>query len=321
MIIVTGGAGFIGSNIVQGLNARGIDDILVVDDLSDGHKCLNLADANIRDYLDKDDFLARVEKGESFGALEAVFHEGACSSTTEWDGRFVMKVNFEYAKALLGWCSARRIPFIYASSASVYGMGPTYREAREFERPLNMYAYSKFLFDCHLRAHWQKLSTQVAGLRYFNVYGPREQHKGTMASVAFHFDNQLQDSGRVRLFEGSDGYGPGEQQRDFIHVDDVVAVNLWLLEHPQISGIFNVGTGRAQSFNDVARAAIAWYRGHEEDSGFGGIDYIPFPDHLKGRYQSFTEADLSALRAAGYANPFMDVATGVTRYLDWLHRD
>ncbi|MDR0701884.1 MAG: ADP-glyceromanno-heptose 6-epimerase [Azoarcus sp.] len=320
MIIVTGGAGFIGSNIVQGLNARGIDDILVVDDLADGHKCLNLADADIRDYLDKDDFLARVVKGEDFGAVEAVFHEGACSSTTEWDGRFVMEVNFAFTKALLTWCVARGAPFIYASSASVYGMGPVFREAREHERPLNMYAYSKFLFDCHLRARLGGIGSQVAGLRYFNVYGPREQHKGAMASVAFHINNQLHDSGRLRLFEGSDGYGPGEQQRDFIHVDDVAAVNLWLLDHPAVSGIFNVGTGRAQSFNDVARAAIDWHRQWRDDGSFGGIDYIPFPDHLKGRYQSFTEADLSALRAAGCGHEFMDVATGVARYFDWLHR-
>ncbi len=311
MIIVTGGAGFIGSNLVQGLNARGIDDILVVDDLSDGHKCLNLNDADIADYMDKDDFLARIRAGQDFGRVEAIFHEGACSSTTEWDGRFVMQVNYEYSKAVLEWCAPTRVPLIYASSASVYGMGPTFREAREFERPLNMYAYSKFQFDCHLRRHMHGLEGQVAGLRYFNVYGPREQHKGSMASVAYHFYNQLQSSGRVRLFEGSDGYGPGEQQRDFIHVDDVVAVNLWLFDNPQISGIFNVGTGRAQSFNEVAHAAMSWH-------GAGGIDYIPFPDHLKGRYQSFTEADMGALRAAGYAQRFTPVEEGVPRYLDWL---
>lgn len=316
MIIVTGGAGFIGSNIVHGLNARGITDILVVDDLSDGRKCLNLADADIRDYMDKDDFLARLQADEDFGAVEAVFHEGACSSTTEWDGRFVMKVNYEYTKALLAWCVTRKVPLIYASSASVYGMGPNFREKRRFEQPLNMYAYSKFLFDCHLRPQLGKLDSQVVGLRYFNVYGPREQHKGSMASVAFHFNTQLEESGRVRLFEGSDGYGPGEQRRDFIHVDDIVAVNLWLFDNPQVSGIYNLGTGKAQSFNDVARAAIKWYRARGEEGG--GIDYIPFPDHLKGRYQSFTEADMSALRAAGYVRPFMDVETGVPLYLDWL---
>jgi len=315
MIIVTGGAGFIGSNIVHGLNARGISDILVVDDLGDGRKCLNLADADIRDYADKDDFLRRIQAGEDFGPVEAVFHQGACSSTTEWDGRFVMAVNYEYTKALLAWCTARKTPFLYASSASVYGMGPTFREAREFERPLNMYAYSKFLFDCHLRPQLPTLGSQVAGLRYFNVYGPREQHKGSMASVAWHFHHQLNESGRLRLFEGCDGYGPGEQQRDFIHVDDVVAVNLWLFDNPQVSGIFNVGTGRAQSFNEVARAAINWHKG-----GGGGIDYIPFPEHLKGRYQSFTEADMGALRAAGYERPFMPVEDGVPRYMEWLAR-
>lgn len=311
MIIVTGGAGFIGSNIVQGLNARGIDDILVVDDLTDGHKCLNLNDADIADYMDKDEFLARIRSGQDFGTVQAVFHEGACSSTTEWDGRFVMNVNYDYSKALLEWCAPTRVPFIYASSASVYGMGPEFREAREFERPLNMYAYSKFQFDCHMRRLMAKLESQVVGLRYFNVYGPREQHKGSMASVAYHFYNQLRESGRLRLFEGSDGYGPGEQERDFIHVDDIVAANLWLMDHPNVSGIFNLGTGRAQSFNDVARAAIAWH-------GTGEIDYISFPEHLRGRYQSYTQADMTALRAAGFEHRFTPVEEGVPRYLDWL---
>ena len=315
MIIVTGGAGFIGSNIVQGLNARGITDILVVDDLTDGRKCLNLADADIRDYLDKDDFLRRIEANEEFGPVEAIFHEGACSSTTEWDGRFVMAVNYEYTKALLAWALARKVRFLYASSASVYGMGPTFRESREFERPLNMYAYSKFLFDCHLRTLAPRIDSQVAGLRYFNVYGPREQHKGSMASVAYHFHHQLNESGRLRLFEGADGYGPGEQQRDFIHVDDVVAVNLWLLDNPGVRGIFNVGTGRAQTFNEVARAALAWHKG---EAGGGGIDYIAFPEHLRGRYQSFTQADITALREAGYERSFMPVEVGVPSYMEWL---
>ncbi|CAI08393.1 ADP-l-glycero-D-manno-heptose-6-epimerase (ec 5.1.3.20) [Aromatoleum aromaticum EbN1] len=315
MIIVTGGAGFIGSNIVQGLNARGITDILVVDDLTDGHKCLNLADADIHDYMDKDDFLRRVEANEDFGPVEAIFHEGACSSTTEWDGRFVMAVNYEYTKSLLGWAVARKVPLLYASSASVYGMGPTFRESREFEHPLNMYAYSKFLFDCHLRRFAPGIDSQVVGLRYFNVYGPREQHKGSMASVAYHFHNQLNDSGRLRLFEGADGYGPGEQQRDFIHVDDVVAVNLWLLDNPGVRGIFNVGTGRAQSFNEVAHAALSWHKG---STAGGGIDYIAFPEHLRGRYQSYTQADITALRQAGYEGEFMPVEVGVPRYLEWL---
>ena len=311
MIIVTGGAGFIGSNLVQGLNARGISDILVVDDLSDGRKCLNLADADIHDYMDRDAFLRRVQAGDEFGPVEAVFHQGACSATTEWDGRYVMAVNYDYSKAVLGWCVERGVPLFYASSASVYGMGPEFRESREFERPLNMYAYSKFLFDCHLRPLLPRIDSQVVGLRYFNVYGPREQHKGGMASVAYHFNTQLRESGRLKLFEGSDGFGPGEQRRDFIHVDDIVAINLWLFDNPQVSGIFNAGTGRAQSFNEVAHAAIDWH-------GRGEIEYIPFPEQLKGRYQSFTEADLSALRAAGCDHAFMPVEVGVPRYLEWL---
>lgn len=311
MIIVTGGAGFIGSNLVQGLNARGISDILVVDDLTDGRKCLNLSDARIHDYMDKDDFLQRLQAGESFGAVEAVFHQGACSATTEWDGKFVMRVNYDYSKALLGWTSAHRVPFYYASSASVYGAGKVFKEAREHEHPLNAYAFSKFQFDVHLRPQLAALRSPVVGLRYFNVYGPREQHKGGMASVAYHMQQQLKNGDTVRLFEGSDGYGPGGQERDFIHVDDVVAVNLWLLEHPQVSGIYNCGTGRAQSFNDVARAVIAHHQR-------GQIEYIPFPEQLKGRYQSYTQADMGALRAAGYSAPFLDVAQGVQRYMAWL---
>ncbi len=315
MIIVTGGAGFIGSNLVQGLNARGISDILVVDDLTDGRKCLNLSDAHIRDYLDKDDFLQRIQSGQDFGPVEAVFHQGACSSTTEWDGRLVMRVNYEYTKALLGWTTAQRVPFYYASSASVYGNGQVFQESREHECPLNAYAFSKFLFDTHLRPLLANIASPVVGLRYFNVYGPREQHKDGMASVAYHLRQQLKnsDDGVVRLFEGSDGYGPGQQLRDFIHVDDVVAVNLWLLDHPEVRGIFNCGTGRAQSFNDVARAVI-----QHQNYGDGRIAYIPFPEHLKGRYQSYTQADMTALRQAGYDAPFLNVEQGVQRYMDSL---
>lgn len=311
MIIVTGGAGFIGSNIVQGLNARGITDILVVDDLTDGRKCLNLSDARIRDYMDKDDFLQRIQSGQSFGSVEALFHQGACSATTEWDGKFVMRVNYEYTKALLNWTTALRVPFYYASSASVYGGGSVFKEARGNENPLNAYAYSKFLFDEHLRPLLADRSSPVVGLRYFNVYGPREQHKGGMASVAFHMQQQLKTGDTVRLFEGCDGYGPGGQERDFIYVDDVVAVNLWLLDHPAVSGIYNCGTGRAQSFNDVANSVIAHYQR-------GKIEYIPFPDHLKGRYQSYTQADMAAMRLVGYDAPFLSVEQGVRRYMQWL---
>jgi ADP-L-glycero-D-manno-heptose 6-epimerase len=309
MIVVTGAAGFIGSNLVMGLNAKGASDILAVDDLSDGTKFRNLAEAEIADYLDKDEFLARVE-GNGLPQISAVFHQGACSTTTEWNGKFMMDVNYRYSKLLLHFCQARGIPYFYASSASVYGMGTQgFREERACERPLNMYAYSKFVFDQYVRR--QTLDAQVVGLRYFNVYGPREQHKGGMASTAFHFNNQIRADGECRLFTGSDGYGDGEQRRDFIHVDDVVAMNLWFWEHPDKSGIFNCGTGRAQPFNDVARAVIDWH-------GKGAIKYVPFPDNLVGRYQSYTQADLTRLRGAGYDRPFLTVEQGVKRYLDWL---
>ncbi|MBI5329664.1 MAG: ADP-glyceromanno-heptose 6-epimerase [Betaproteobacteria bacterium] len=311
MYIVTGGAGLIGSNLVKALNGRGITDILVVDNLKNGVKFRNLADCDIKDYVDRLDFIARVKDGQSFGKIDAVVHEGACSSTTEWDGEFIMKNNFEYTKTLLHWCQEQKAQFIYASSASVYGMGPVFQEAREHERPLNMYAFSKFQFDQYLRQVKGSLTSQVCGLRYFNVYGPREQHKGSMSSVAFHFHHQILKGENVRLFEGTDGYGHGEQLRDFIHVEDAVRVKLWLLDHPDVSGIFNVGTGRAQSFNDVARAVVKYH-------GEGAIEYVPFPDHLKGRYQSYTQADISRLRAAGYDAPFMSVEEGVPKYLDWL---
>ncbi|MES1925753.1 ADP-glyceromanno-heptose 6-epimerase [Salinisphaera sp. T31B1] len=311
MIIVTGAAGFIGSNLVAALNARGTRDILVVDDLADGRKCLNLADLDFADYLEYDDLLMRIERGDDLGDVEAVFHQGACSDTTEWDGRYVMARNYRYSKSLHDWCVARGVPFIYASSASVYGMGPDFVETRAAERPLNMYAFSKFAFDQYVRAQAPRVSSQVAGLRYFNVYGPREQHKGSMASVAWHFAQQIRADGECRLFAGAEGYADGEQRRDFIYVDDCVAVNLWLADHPEVSGIFNCGTGASQTFNEVADAVIAWH-------GRGEKRYIPFPESLVGRYQSYTQADTAALRAAGYDRPFADVAEGVRRYLDWL---
>lgn len=308
MIIVTGAAGFIGSNLVSALNARGITDILAVDNLQDGTKFRNLADLQIADYLDQDDFLAAFGAGQEFGRrVQAVFHQGACSVTTEWDGRYMMRNNFEYSKRLLRWSLERRIPFIYASSASVYGLGPGYKEDAA-EKPINVYAYSKFLFDQYVR-RLGKQKSQVVGLRYFNVYGPREEHKGGMASVAWHFDRQIRDTSECRLFQGSDGYGDGEQRRDFIYVGDAVAVNLWFMDHPHASGIFNCGTGASQSFNDVARAVIAWH-------GRGTISYIPFPDKLKGSYQSYTQADLAHLRASGCDVGFAPVEEGVKRYLD-----
>ncbi|MGH8500895.1 MAG: ADP-glyceromanno-heptose 6-epimerase [Gammaproteobacteria bacterium] len=315
MIIVTGGAGFIGSNIVKALNARGHTEILVVDNLRNGAKFVNLADCEIRDYLDREHFLRRVLNGEDFGgSLEAVFHQGACATTTEWDGRYMLDNNYEYSKALLHYCLAHSAPFMYASSASVYGMGPVFKEDRRHERPLNVYGYSKFLFDQYVRRALASARSQVVGLRYFNVYGPREQHKGAMASVAFHFNRQVLDSGKIKLFSGSDGYADGEQRRDFIYVGDVAAVNLWLLDNPEVAGIFNLGTGRTQTFNEVARAVIGYHRR-------GEIEYIPFPNALKGRYQSFTEADMTRLREAGLAHRFRPVEEGVPLYLNALSKE
>lgn len=314
MIIVTGGAGFIGSNLVLALNARGYDEILVVDNLQNGIKYRNLADCNIADYLDKNTFLQRLQEGvydEQY--IKAVFHQGACSSTTEWDGRYVMENNYEYSKILFHYCQSRRIPFIYASSAAVYGGDRRFKEGLSYESPLNVYGYSKFQFDQYVRRYKTSLTAQVVGLRYFNVYGPRESHKGKMASVAFHLNNQLKTSDTIRLFEGCDGYADGEQRRDFIYVGDAVDVNLWFLDHPRISGIYNTGTGNSQTFNDVANAVINYH-------GRGQIEYISFPDHLKGYYQSFTEANLDNLRAAGCQHVFKTVEEGVKLYMEWLNR-
>jgi ADP-L-glycero-D-manno-heptose 6-epimerase len=318
MIIVTGGAGFIGSNIVQGLNAKGIEDILVVDDLTDGTKFKNLVDGCISDYMDKDDFLDSILGGDFDDVkIEAIFHQGACSSTTEWDGQFMMENNYEYSKTLFHFCQAHKIPFIYASSASVYGGGSVFKEDLANEAPLNVYGYSKFLFDQYVRKqellNHQEVRSQVVGLRYFNVYGPREQHKGSMASVAFHLNNQLLEKGEIKLFAGCDGYGDGEQVRDFVYVGDVVEVNLWFLDNPSVSGIFNCGTGRSQPFNDIAKGVLDY---HQK----GNLSYIPFPDHLIGHYQSFTEADLTALRTAGCNHTFKSVDEGVACYMEWLNR-
>jgi ADP-L-glycero-D-manno-heptose 6-epimerase len=310
MFIVTGGAGFIGSNIIKALNVRGHHDILVVDDLTDGHKYQNILDCTILDYMDKDDFLNHIQSGYKFSEnIEAVYHEGACSSTTEWNGQWMMRNNYDYSKSLLHYCLKRKIPFLYASSAAIYGGNRIFKEDLEFEAPLNVYGYSKYLFDQYVRRLKAEIHSQVVGFRYFNVYGPREQHKGSMASVAFHLHNQLKKGDVVKLFEGSDGYGPGEQRRDFVFVDDVVKVNLWFAEQGNISGIYNVGTGRSQTFNDVAKAVIAWH-------GRGHIEYMAFPEHLKAHYQSFTEADISALRSVGYTEEFSSVEEGVSTYLN-----
>ena len=328
MYVVTGAAGFIGANLVRALNRRGVKDIIAVDDLAQGDKFVNLTDCEITDYLDKGAFLETLDEGTLDGAIDVVLHQGACSDTTERDGRYMMQNNYEYSKLLLDFCTVEEVPFIYASSAAVYGARTGFRENAGSEAPLNVYGYSKLLFDQVVRRQAAERSAQVVGLRYFNVYGEREQHKGRMASVAFHFFNQYHAAGHVELFEGSGGYGDGEQRRDFVSVEDVVKVNLFFLDQPQSSGIFNVGTGAAQSFNEVAVATINACR---EASGEALLDlaelqeqgiirYIPFPQDLEGKYQSYTQADISALRAAGYTDPFLTVEAGVRRYCERLMR-
>ncbi len=314
MIIVTGGAGFIGSNLILGLNQRDCDEILVVDDLTNGLKFKNLVNCQIADYLDKKDFLKKLENGFfQAESIEAIFHQGACSTTTEWDGRYMMENNYEYTKSLFHYCQAHKIPLIFASSAAVYGSDIHFKEQLDYEGPLNVYGYSKFQFDQYCRRYQDKLTAQVVGLRYFNVYGPHEEHKGGMASVAYHLNNQIKETNVVKLFEGTDGYGNGEQRRDFIYVSDVVDMNLWFLDNLQVSGIFNIGTGRSQTFNDVANAVLAY---HQK----GQLEYIPFPEHLKGCYQSFTEANLENLRATGCEHQFKSVEEGVHLYMEWLNR-
>ena len=313
MIIVTGAAGFIGSNLVRGLNAAGRPDIIVVDDLSDGTRFRNLVDCDFLDYLDKDEFMSLLSGNPAWlRGMDVVFHQGACTDTREWNGKYMLENNYRYSRRLLDTCLNGKIPFIYASSAAVYGGSRNFAEKPEYEKPVNVYGYSKLLFDRYARRMLQSAASQIAGLRYFNVYGPRERHKGAMASMVFQLNNQLPANGAVNLFKAGGGYASGEQRRDFIHVDDVVNVNLWFMNNSGARGVFNVGTGKSRSFNELAGLIINWH-------GKGRINYVDFPDDLLSAYQSFTEADISALREVGYQAPFTGLEEGVGKYLDWLN--
>lgn len=329
-IIVTGAAGFIGSNIVKALNETGITDIVAVDNLSKGEKFKNLVECEISHYLDKHEFIRQVREHQlPYDTIEAVFHQGACSDTMNHDGLYMMENNYQYTLDLFDWCQDERISFLYASSAAVYGKGEIFREERELENPLNVYGYSKFLFDQVLRHRMKEgLTAQAVGFRYFNVYGKHEQHKGRMASVAFHHFNQYRENGYVNLFGANEGYGDGEQTRDFVSVEDVAKVNLFFFKHPELSGVFNLGTGRSQPFNELAAATVNACRvaeGKHEMSLSELVEeefirYVPFPDALKGKYQSFTQADITKLRSVGYQEDFLDVKQGVSRYVDWMLR-
>ncbi len=310
MIVVTGSNGFIGSNLIRQLNQRGFTNILAVDDLSKKDRIENINDCEIEEIMDSNEFYSSLETNLlKKKKIKTIFHQGACSNTLEWDASFILRNNYCLSKKLLLHAQKNLIPFIYASSASVYGNGKNFKEDKKNENPINLYAYSKYLFDQYVRVRLNNNSNQIVGLRYFNVYGPNESHKERMASVAYHLKQQLEYGEKVKLFEGSGGYAAGEQRRDFIYVNDVIKVNLWFMDNPDISGIFNVGTGKSQTFNEVANAVIDWNKR-------GLVEFIPFPEKLRNSYQSFTEADISKLREAGYTENFFNIQEGIKLYLD-----
>ena len=316
MIIVTGGAGFIGSNIVKGLNERGREDVLIVDNLTNMVKFKNIQGLKALDYMDKQNFIDAIKNGKFDDAnIEVIFHEGACSDTMEYNGKYMMENNFEYTKTLMHFALKKKIQLIYASSASTYGSGKHgFSEKPACEEALNVYAFSKLFFDNYVRRYFDKAESQIVGLRYFNVYGPQENHKGKMASMIFQMFNQWKAEGKVKLFEGIDGYGNGEQVRDFIYVKDVVKVNFFFWDHPELKGIYNCGTGHAHTFNTLAKGVLKYF-------GSGELEYVPFPEVLKGKYQSFTEADSSKLLAAGYDGGFTDIEEAIAEYCALLDKN
>jgi ADP-L-glycero-D-manno-heptose 6-epimerase len=313
LIIVTGAAGFIGANVVKALNDAGRVDVIAVDDLTHAAKMVNLRDLQIADYLDITELKSLVENNRFANTkITAICHQGACSDTTEQNGRYMLENNFAYSRLLLHFAFSKKIPFVYASSAATYGASTTFTETPANEKPLNVYGYSKLLFDQYVRQRVDQIHSTVVGLRYFNVYGPREQHKGRMSSTIYHFHKQIEVTGTAKLFEGADGYGPGEQRRDFVFVGDVVKANLFfLLSEMFRQGVANVGTGKSRTFNDVANVVIAQHEGK------GRIEYVPFPADLAGKYQSYTQADLTELRKLGYTEPFTELEDGVAQAIEW----
>ena len=296
MIIVTGGAGFIGSALIAALNERQITDILVVDKLGTDRKWKNLRNLSFTDYVEKDDFLEMVIEDKLDSSIDAVFHLGACSDTTETNASYLIKNNYEYSKLLAQWATADNIRFIYASSAATYGDGSVGfsddQEKIENLRPLNMYGYSKHLFD--LWARRAGLLKKIAGLKYFNVFGPNEYHKADMRSFCIKAFEQINATGKVRLFKSyKSEYADGEQKRDFIYVKDAVDMTLFFYDNPQLSGLYNIGTGKARTWNDLVKAVFA-AMGKEPN-----IEYIEMPDSIRNQYQYFTEADITNLRKAG----------------------
>ena len=318
MIIVTGGSGLIGSNLVRSLNLMGRKDVIIADNFKNGSKLKNIFDLSVHDLMDKGELFGFLNDNID-GQISCVFHLGACSDTMEWDGKYVLENNYQYSKKLLDWCQENDTPFIYASSASVYGTNSISEIDAKYENPINAYAYSKLLFDNYVRRKLPTSTSQIVGLRYFNVYGPGEAHKEKMASVIYHFNNQVGAENKFGLFRGVGGISDGQHSRDFVHVDDTIQAKIWFMNNSSKSGIFNIGTGESVSFNDVGKHLIQWF----EHNGrrIPTKCYIDFPDQLKGSYQNFTKADLTKLRAAGFNHKFKDVKTGIDSYLTFLNRD
>ena len=312
MIILTGGAGFVGSNILKRLNAEGETDVLVVDNLKNADKYRNLVGAKCSDYVGKADFLDLLEDGAFDDAgVTAIYHQGACTDTLEYDGEYMMRNNYDYSKAILHFALDGRIPLVYASSAAVYGHATSAEETEANEWPLNVYGYSKLQFDRYVRRLMPSIESTVVGLRYFNVYGNGEAHKGRMASMVHHFANQVRETGVARLFGEYSGFAPGESTRDFVYVKDLVEMNRFFADAPGVKAIVNAGSGVCSTWNELANAVI-------DTLGEGHVEYIPFPEGMKGKYQLGTRADLTQLRALGYAREFTALRSGVHDYLSTM---
>jgi ADP-L-glycero-D-manno-heptose 6-epimerase len=312
MIVVTGGAGFIGSVFVAKLNDEGIDDIVVIDELGTTEKWKNLVKRRYADYLDKDAFLAMIAGDCVPFPIEAVVHMGACSSTTERDAGYLMENNFHYSCRLAEWAQKHAVRFIYASSAATYGDGSLgFSDDDEITRalvPINMYGYSKQLFDLWVLR--SGLAGSVAGIKFFNVFGPNEYHKGEMTSVIFKAFRQIRETGTVRLFKSyKPEYGDGGQRRDFVSVKDCVEVLWWLLNNREVNGIFNLGTGTARTWNDLIGAVFAALERPPR------IDYIEMPEEIRGQYQYFTEARMDKLRTVGCPVAFSPLENSVGNYV------
>ena len=332
LIIVTGAYGFIGSNLVKALNERGFNHIIAVDNLTNGAKAMNLANCELLDYVDKEEFIEGIMNGDYDDQVDYIFHQGACSDTTQSDGKYMMRNNYEFSSILLDFAQKNEVPLVYASSAAVYGDKTEFIEERQFESPLNIYGYSKFLFDQRVRRYFtSELSAPIVGLRYFNVYGMQEGHKDHMASVVLHNFNQYKNNGKVKLFKGCNGYADGTQVRDFISIEDVIRVNLFFFDNylhddEDIAGIFNCGTGIGRSFNDLSLSVINSCRKYEnlpplhlsEAVSNGVIEYIPFPKDLAGKYQCYTKANTDRLCEAGFQGPFLSLEDGIDNYVNWL---